>query len=774
MTPASDAAIRPTCSTKTPKQPPPPHRPPPLRGGRITGARIALVALLAACSLTSRDAQAETYALNIRVYCEERLGAPCNVGGLPITRDEVERALQGYVRHMMDVYRPAGISFQLDVEVTQDDHLASFRGLEDRFVDGQAAKGKTALFTDIEDVALGQTDRITIIATENFRGSSWSWWDASAVFVAFPVEPGSLFWEAAYSHELGHYLGLYHTFTWEDGPGANHDAPAGENATTDCTPADPGEVELNDNTVPGNQGDMADGWIHRTPDTLRDNYFYCEQGDLTADGDRYALDPLTAFTTTDPRSGRTEALTDPRCWERKPGQAPTRMTVSDQIFTNVMSYYYRGQGPYVLDGEEFPALQQCQIDVVTKLLANERSALVDICASRGGDSDLDGKCEEDDSCPTAFNPFDVDVDGDGLEAACDLCDTDGESLVDLDGDGVAGLCDHDEDGDGCYDDAAAAAAAGQGGPLDLDADRAETEIQGRNCTTFYSDAGDHDGDGVPACSDADDYSRTLPCIAPPGFPRPEETAFCPWCPITWDARIAVRVFPELGSPVEFVNVRRFGSRLSFGPQPDEVPSVTQARLFAAFETGKVAAAPQVMMSAAVGTTGRSGIWLEFFDTQTGAVLGISRLPSVELDEFTAGAYLTLELRPEEPARAFRSFGRAGQTVLEMPDTDQDGVPDEADNCIERWDPSQADSDGDRIGDACDPDLDGDGRVTWRDGLRILECLRHRVRDPGGDRPSVEGPYFLPEDARVRGATARTSTEMVPSPSGTISWVASCH
>ncbi len=155
-----------------------------------------------------------------------------------------------------------------------------------------------------------------------------------------------------------------------------------------------------------------------------------------------------------------------------------------------------------------------------------------------------------------------------------------------------------------------------------------------------------------------------------------------------------------------------------------------------------------MMSYTVGTTGRSGIWLEFFDTETGAVLGISRLPSVELDEFTAGAYLTLELRPEQPARAFRSFGRAGQTVLEMPDTDQDGVPDEADNCIERWDPSQTDSDGDRIGDACDPDLDGDGRVTWRDGLRILECLRHRVRDPGGDRPSVGGSYLLPEDARV--------------------------
>ncbi len=695
------------------------------------------------CALTPHDAKAETYALNIRVYCEERLGAPCNVGGANFTRADVERALQDYVRHMMDVYRPAGISFQLDVDLIQDDHLASFRGSEDVFVDGQESKGKTVLFTDIENVALGQPNTITMIATENWRDYSWSWWNASAVFVEFPVGPGNLFQESLYSHEFGHYLGLSHTFTAEDGVGANHDAPVGWNATTDCTPADPGEVELDDPATKADEDDMSDGGIHPTPDTLLDNHFYCEQGDLTADGNRYALNRLTAFTPTDPGSGRAEALTDPRCWERKPGQAPARMTVSDQIFTNVMSYYFRGQGPYVLDGQPFPALQQCQADVVTKLLANERSALVDVCASRGGDTDLDGKCEDDDSCPTTFNPFDVDADADGLEAACDLCETDGRSLVDLDGDGVAGLCDHDEDGDGCYDDDDAAAEAGQEGPIDLAPERAETEVLGYHCRSHYSHAEDHDGDGVPACADADDLSHIVPCIGP----LAEEQSFCPWCPITWDARIAVRVYPELGSPVVFGNLRRFGSRLSFGPEPGEVPSVTHARLFAAFETGKVVA-PQRMMSAAAGTTGRSGIWLEFFDTETGAVLGTSHLSSVELDEFTVGAYLTLELRPEQPARAFRSFGRAGQTVLEMPDSDQDGVPDEADNCIDRWDPSQLDRDGDRIGDACDPDLDGDGRVTWRDGLRILECLRHRVRDPGGDRPSVEGHDFQPEDARV--------------------------
>lgn len=42
------------------------------------------------------------------------------------------------------------------------------------------------------------------------------------------------------------------------------------------------------------------------------------------------------------------------------------------------------------------------------------------------------------------------------------------------------------------------------------------------------------------------------------------------------------------------------------------------------------------------------------------------------------------------------------------DTDSDGVPDAADNCPSAWNVGQADLDGDRLGDACDSDADGDG------------------------------------------------------------------
>ena len=75
-----------------------------------------------------------------------------------------------------------------------------------------------------------------------------------------------------------------------------------------------------------------------------------------------------------------------------------------------------------------------------------------------------------------------------------------------------------------------------------------------------------------------------------------------------------------------------------------------------------------------------------------------------------------------------------------PDGDDDAVADESDNCRSEYNPEQADTDGDSIGDACDAaepplacDVDGDGNVD-RDDVALISAARNR-------------PASLPDDPR---------------------------
>src|SRR5690242_7858768 len=52
----------------------------------------------------------------------------------------------------------------------------------------------------------------------------------------------------------------------------------------------------------------------------------------------------------------------------------------------------------------------------------------------------------------------------------------------------------------------------------------------------------------------------------------------------------------------------------------------------------------------------------------------------------------------------------------LPDTDADGIPDASDNCVFVANASQADLDGDHIGDACDNDIDNDGWANASDAF----------------------------------------------------------
>ncbi len=56
-----------------------------------------------------------------------------------------------------------------------------------------------------------------------------------------------------------------------------------------------------------------------------------------------------------------------------------------------------------------------------------------------------------------------------------------------------------------------------------------------------------------------------------------------------------------------------------------------------------------------------------------------------------------------------------------PDRDMDGVPDAIDNCVDIPNPDQADLDGDESGDACDPDIDGDGLLNVCEIPSTMRC-----------------------------------------------------
>ena len=94
---------------------------------------------------------------------------------------------------------------------------------------------------------------------------------------------------------------------------------------------------------------------------------------------------------------------------------------------------------------------------------------------------------------------------------------------------------------------------------------------------------------------------------------------------------------------------------------------------------------------------------------------------------TLGILFTLILVSSALAHVVYAAGAwMGQDVLnvvEVPmDTDQDGIPDDQDNCIRHSNPDQRDTDDDGYGNVCDPDLDNNGAVGISDFSLFRSCF----------------------------------------------------
>jgi hypothetical protein len=120
------------------------------------------------------------------------------------------------------------------------------------------------------------------------------------------------------------------------------------------------------------------------------------------------------------------------------------------------------------------------------------------CDDFGGDTDEDGVCDDLDNCPEIHNPDQADSDGDNVGDVCDNCpDIANPGQLDFDGDGIGNSCDNclnvsnpdqaDSDGDNVGD-------VCDGCPND------PAKIDPGVCGCGVADT-DSDNDGTPDCND---------------------------------------------------------------------------------------------------------------------------------------------------------------------------------------------------------------------------------------------------------------------------------
>ena len=428
--------------------------------------------------------------------------------------------------------------------------------------------------------------------------------------------------------------------------------------------------------------------------------------------------------------------------------------------------YYGGtcRGPYVINGITTKAFTtgQSQVMLACREQVSLRKALQDHCADKGGDSDHDGWCDEEDACPFSANTFRSDADNDGVPDACDLCPNDPvPSPVDTDGDGAGDVCDPDDDNDTCLDNA---------DQNPKQANPVVGTIIYPNCTpssgpvTAY-EGNDPDGDGIKSCKDSDDDNDGVPdqkdqCPVTTGSVCLESGETCPREPI-WDVcqgsgscvefllKLVAAVNPDPTRELVFDRFTFVGQTLWAKAARGKTLSETAKEFEGASLAGGLASpsAPPGNVSALAPKGFNPTLRLEVIDRTTNTVRGslVYDPAQVRVGTITHGTALRVQLPKDRAATmtvdATWAVGAAPDERL--PDTDRDGVPDVVDICLRHPNPSQADYDGDGFGDRCDPDFDQNGRVDRQDLSAVRTCLgaelTRNFEDPTDGLDGPPGP-----------------------------------
>jgi hypothetical protein len=672
----------------------------------------------------------KTVGLVVDAYCE----SPTDVCGLN-TEQQFRDASEQAVRDLNRYWKETGIVYRLQsVAVTYGGDMLTV-------VDGSGEPGQEAqlkLLNQLRATAAADPQHVYWFVLQNLGFCFSGIPGAFLGRTPHPDAPDEYYGVFCLgvdgntmAHELGHHFCLAHPFTHEDPVGGatpNHDGDGFSD-----TAEDPGEVEYRF---------AADSAAQKaaTDVVFTDRWSMCnhdpESCAIQVNGEREWCGWLSV--PTDLGSYRPGHCT-PLCRETDAGA--TSQGTGYAPDTHLIMSYYKGtcSGPYVYAGIPYGAFSVQERDRVTACATQgERAALVDVCAGKG-DQDRDGLCDDEDPCPEHHASIYVqDTDTDGTPDVCDLCPADAVETVDTDNDGAGDYCDLDDDGDGCNDWV-------DDHPLDSQIPVGAYVAPGcPGSGTIYAYEGDDiDNDGLRDCEDPDNDGdgdddvfddcpndpQNLCVIAGPdcGLQTPwEEACMGGGCGLDLDFLLRIQSVTLPAEHVAVTPLRVVGDVLYAVPAPERTTSEVAAwfdgSAFGLVEQGEK-------------------IRLDLVSKATGEVvteLGQYGLFSMEDAGFGPGKVVAVQYMGEV-ARGLMSV-RIGTAWFAgsmpgavFPDGDGDGVPDLADLCLEVADPAQRDTDGDGLGDACDPDLDNDGAVTAEDLDAYEACLG-----------AVDPPPILPE------------------------------
>jgi hypothetical protein len=598
---------------------------------------------------------------------------------------------------------------------------------------------------------------------------------------------------SVWAHEMGHYWCLRHTHTMQDmahttpfEPDHDGDGPLG---ITD-TPDDPAPIEWSDR----GGGLCDDGTSCTYPLECGPGNGTCDF--QTVDDLREYCTPLVlyGFTSDGSPHGTTCISVCSRCYDGPcdvDGEHGNLTTIpyAPDMHLAISYHDHRCRGPFVIGGNRIEPFSTDQFNAIDTCYDDwpERSGLLPACAMLGGDSDHDGICDADDNCPVPSSPcfgdtkntLQTDSDGDLIGDVCDLCPGDPWPTGDIDSDCAGDICDHDMDGDGCANWA--------------DQHPAEYEmVVGQylhvGCSVSSSPMtlheGSHsDGDWVPNCWDLDDDNdghcdEGGPYAADPSrgiasgcVPYPELNADpCPvhandlctfpgelclpeWAQVCFGVgcydyfvMIDSVINPDPTRAMRFDKFEIYNQTLFF----PALPGVTASESALAIQ-GNVAVKASDGGAEAADDLMTMEIWSRDPERRVAVVVEEYDASNVFLGDIDRGSFLAViptttasSGQPRIDVLTRYSMGLGLDQALT--DSDDDGRPDNVDNCLLAANFSQRDADGDGAGNACDADMNGDWMTTEADLESILSCV-------GADL-TLTVPVSEPEDPAedVDGAT----------------------